>query len=92
MFGPNPTGPFSLTKIIGGLSKTLGMVNQMIPLYKEAKPMLANARNALGLIKEMSNNTTQRVMENTEKNLRPIKEKMTNYHNFTEQKGPTFFQ
>lgn len=91
MFGPSPVPTFSLTKIIGGLSKTLGVVNQMIPLYKEAKPLMTNARNALGLLREMSNTTTKRVMENTEKNLRPIKEQINNYHNFQEQKGPTFF-
>lgn len=30
----------SLTKIINGLSKTLNIANQMIPLYKQVKPIL----------------------------------------------------
>lgn len=30
----------SLTKIINGLSKTLNIANQMIPLYKQVKPII----------------------------------------------------
>lgn len=95
MFGPNPLNGFSLGKVIGGISKTLGVMNQLIPLYKEAKPMITNARNALGIIKEFSNNATNRVMSNTQKNLGPIKEKINvlkEKTNTTMQKGPTFFQ
>ena len=86
MFGPRiPT--FSLTSMLGGISKTLGVVNQIIPIYKEAKPMINNARNALSLIKEFGNTTTNKVISNTEKNMAPIKEKI---NNLNIQKGPTF--
>ncbi len=92
MFGPRSILPtFSLTKMLGGLSKTLGVVNQIIPIYKEAKPMISNARNAISLIKEFGNTTTNKVMTNTAKNLGPIKEKINNI-NISNQKGPTFFQ
>lgn len=96
MFGPRALGGLSFTRVLGGISKTLGVVNQIIPIYKEAKPMINNARNAFSLIKEFSNTTTNRVMANTEKNMKPIKEKInnlaTNNSNFSTQKGPTFFQ
>lgn len=43
---------FSLTKILGGISKTLGIVNQAIPIYKELKPMVSNARKLMDIAKE----------------------------------------
>lgn len=97
--GSPPPSPFSIGKLIGGISKTLNVANQVIPLYKEAKPMIQNARNAFSLIKEFTNTTTTKVMNNTEKNIKPIKEKIegiknTNVYNINveqNKKGPTFF-
>ena len=60
MFG-NPYGTgLSFTKVLSGLSKTLNIANQVIPIYKEAKPMINNARTILGALKEFgqSNNTS----------------------------------
>ena len=97
MFGPRlGTSTFSFGKILGGLSKTLGVVNQVIPLYKEAKPIIQNAKTAFNLIKEMGSTTTNRIINNTEKNVKQIKESITeindNKINYGNQKGPTFFQ
>ena len=92
MFGPRAAlGGLSFTKVLGGLSKTLGVVNQIIPLYKEAKPMISNAGKAISIIRELGNTTTNRVMTNTAKNMAPIKEKI-NKQILNNQKGPTFFQ
>lgn len=95
MFGPRiGASTFSFGKVLGGLSKTLGVVNQVIPIYKEAKPMIQNAKNAFNLIKEMSTSTSNRIINNTEKNLSPVKEKIKNFNteNSNNKKGPTFFQ
>jgi hypothetical protein len=46
---------FSFTRILGGLSKTLNVANQIIPLYNQAKPLINNARNILGVLKEVNN-------------------------------------
>lgn len=95
MFGPRLGSPFSFVKVIGGISKTLNVVNQVIPIYKEAKPLVSNARNAINLLKEFSNNTTKKVIENTNKNIGPIKEKLqniSNTNNNSNEKGLTFFQ
>lgn len=88
------TSTFSVGKILGGLSKTLGVVNQVIPIYKEAKPIIQNAKTAFGIIKELGNSTTNRIMANTEKNVKPIKEKINtiNSVNSSLSNGPTFFQ
>ena len=62
MFG-NPYGRgLSFTKILSGISKTLNVANQVIPLYKEAKPMINNAKTILGVLKELnpSNSKTEK--------------------------------
>lgn len=95
MFGQPPiSSSFSIGKVIGGISKTLNVVNQVIPLYREAKPMIQNARNAFSLIKEFTNTTTNKVVTNTTKNMEPIKQKVEilKQNNLNEnKKGPTFF-
>ena len=61
MFG-NPYGSgLSFTKIISGISKTLNVANQVIPIYREAKPMINNAKTIFSALKEFgktSSNTT----------------------------------
>ena len=93
MFG---TGPkvFSFSKMIGGMSKFLGVINEVIPIYKEAKPMITNARNAFSIVKEFGNNSLNKIIKNTEKNITPIKEKINNIQNvnLTSKNNPTFFQ
>ncbi len=93
MFGPRiGTSTFSFGKILGGLSKTLGVVNQVIPIYKEAKPIIQNAKSAFTLIKEMGTTTTNKIVNNTEKNMKQVKETIAKNLNNSNQKGPTFFQ
>ena len=47
------TNPLSFTKIISGISKSLNIVNQVIPLYKEVKPIISNASGILSVFKEI---------------------------------------
>lgn len=57
MFG-NPYGTgLSFTKVLSGISKTLNVANQVIPIYKEAKPMINNAKTILGALKEFGKST-----------------------------------
>ena len=93
MFGPKIGTSFSFGKILGGISKTLGVVNQVIPIYKEAKPMIQNARTAFSILKEFGNSTTNKIINNTEKNIIPIKEKINIINNVNSNiNNPTFFQ
>lgn len=93
MFG-SELKPFSWTKIIKGMSRTLGVINEVIPIYKEAKPMITNARNAFNMVKEFSNNSVNKIITNKEKNVAPLKEKINTIQNvnFTNVNKPTFFQ
>ncbi len=91
--GLSITKGLSFMKIIGGLSKTLQVANQIIPLYQKAKPVIINAKNMLGVLKEFNkssestNNNINKSSNNninlTEKNLANSKEKMS--------ASPTFF-
>ena len=72
MFG-NPYGTgLSFTKVLSGISKTLNVANQVIPIYKEAKPMINNAKTILGALKEFgkssnSNSSTSSTNQDTTK-------------------------
>lgn len=71
---------FSLTKIIGGLSKTLNVVNQLIPLYNQVKPYLGKASKLMNNINNFSLSQT-----NTPKTNQVEKNQIPN-------NLPTFFQ
>lgn len=45
----------SLTKVISGLSKTLQIANQVIPLYYKAKPIITNTKSVLKTLKNTTN-------------------------------------
>ena len=93
MFGPVFRG-LSIARVISGMSKGLDVANRIIPIYKETKPMIQNARNAVNLIKEFGNNTANKIVTNTTKNTKEIKEKINTIKsvNLTNHNNPTFFQ
>ena len=89
MFG-NPYGTgLSFTKVISGISKTLNVANQVIPLYKEAKPMINNAKTILGALKDIGkgNNNQTTTLKNSEK----TKKDTTPEARIISNNNPTFF-
>ena len=58
----------SLSKIIGGISKLLGIANQVIPIYKQAKPMLNKSFNFLSNVTDNINKITAPQSNNKKKN------------------------
>lgn len=74
MFGQNTinTG-LSFSKVLSGLSKALGVANQAIPLYKEIKPMVSNARKVLSVVKEFNKTNTIKVTNKENKKVIPDK-------------------
>ena len=90
MFGTNTIGSaFSLTKILGGISKGLTIANQVIPLYQQAKPMIQNARKVMSVLKEF-NKTSNSVTNKTTVEVTP-KEK-TEPTKVQSSNSPVFFQ
>lgn len=51
---PGPSNGLNLTKIIEGISRSLNIANQIIPLYEQTKPMIQNARKAFSVLKEIN--------------------------------------
>ena len=78
MFGPK-IPLYSFGTILSGISKTLNIVNQAIPLYNQISPAINNARNALTIIKEFNNKTINKTTNNIN-TLKQVKNR------------PTFFQ
>lgn len=50
--------------ILNGADRTLGLVNQTIPLVREAKPMFSNMKSMVKLAKAFRNETNTQVRNN----------------------------
>ena len=72
---------FSLLSIVSGLSKTLNIANQMIPLYKQVKPLIANSSKILSNLQSIKVGNNKQVKQVVNKQ-RPYKQ----------INMPTFFQ
>ncbi len=70
---------FSFLNIINGLSKTLNIANQMIPLYKQVKPLITNSNKILNNLQNLKN----KQVEPAKTNSTPIVKQLNT---------PTFFQ
>ena len=94
MFGAVRSG-ITLSSVLGGISKGLGILNQAIPLYREIKPMIGSARKVMSVLQELkvnnnSNNTTNSTSNNkTTIEVTPEEKKIVNG---TSQSAPVFFQ
>lgn len=88
MFGANSLkSTLSLGKVLSGISKGLNIVNQAIPIYKEVKPMIGNARKVMGILKEFSkDNVKVNDVKANKKEVTKITKSITSSTN------PTFFQ
>ena len=73
------TNGLSLTKILGGISKSLTIAEQIIPIYQKISPSISNLRNIVSNFK-INNN----IKNNTVKQIKTITNN-SNSHN------PTFF-
>lgn len=48
---------FTFSKVLSGAYKTLGLANQIIPLYQQVSPMVKNAKSAFSVLKNFNKNT-----------------------------------
>ena len=68
MFGNNiPTSGLTFSKVLSGISKTLNVANQVIPLYQQAKPMINNAKTIMSILKGLTNKSSSIKSANSEK-------------------------
>ena len=93
MFGAVRSG-ITLSSVLGGISKGLGILNQAIPLYREIKPMIGSARKVMSVLQEKkvnnnNNNTSNSISNNkTTINIEENKKIV----NESSQSAPVFFQ
>lgn len=83
-FGINAANGLSLVRILGSLSRTVGIIRQLTPIYKEIKPVLQKAP----ILFEKINS-----LRNISLNNQPIINKNDNqYEKKLIKDGPVFFQ
>ena len=75
----------SLAKVLNGLNKTLGLVNQAIPLYNSFKPILKNANSLMKIVDLMNTKDNLKEQVKEKPNVKRIEKKESN-------NLPTFFQ
>ncbi len=93
LFGALKGGGLTLGTIINGTQKTLGIVNQAIPLIKQVTPVMKNAKTMFRVMNEFKKvDTPSTSKKNTVSNTNATTTgetedaSQTNYSN-----GPTFF-
>lgn len=76
----------SLLKIITGLSKTLNIANQLLPIYKQVKPLISTYTNSLKKLplNNQTRNNTKQINTSTTEHTQDITTSSNN--------KPTFFQ
>lgn len=93
MFGTMRSG-ITLSSVLGGISKGLGILNQAIPLYREIKPMIGSARKVMSVLQELKvNNNSNNTNNSTINNKTTIDiEENKKIVNDSSQSAPVFFQ
>ena len=99
MYGSNLggiTNNLSISKVIKGISKTLNIANQVIPLYQQVKPIINKASSILSVFKEFNSNDDKNTTSSSSNNIKTTPKVLTN--TLSEKKElvanglPTFFQ
>ena len=90
MFGAPVQSGLTFTKVLSGIAKTLNVANQVIPLYREAKPMINNAKSIISVVREMgkSTNSKEKVVANNSNNNSIKKDTVNKRNRFN---NPKFF-
>ncbi len=82
----NSIKAFNWNGLLNGASKTINVMNQTIPLVRQAKPMFNNMKSILQLAKSFNNETSKQsklIKDNKHKDLVTKKEVINNnYPNF----------
>lgn len=77
-------GNLSFGNILSGTQKTLNIVNQAIPIVKQAGPVLNNAKTMFKVMNEFKKTETPTIVKNENTN-------QNNEINVSSENSPTFF-
>lgn len=86
----NGTSGLSLVRILGSLSRTMGVVKQIAPIYKEVKPLLSKAPLFFQKLNSLRNVTYN--MQNTGLEMAKNFNISNNQTDDYTSSGPVFFQ
>ncbi len=84
----------NLSKIISGVSDTLGMFNKAIPIYKQVSPIIKNVKSAFSTVTSIKEETKKEIIKEAKSFERPVnvlKKNNSNRGNFNLD-TLTFFQ
>ena len=84
-------GGLSLLKILGGLSKTIGIARQILPIYQDVKPLLQGVPKVFTKLSDLQNRTRE-ISTMVNSGLYTNSTSQTEEIPKTVSNGPTFFQ
>jgi len=87
---------FSLSTIINGTQKTLGLVNQAIPIVKQVTPVMKNAKTMFRVMNEFKKvdaptSDVTNTSSSVEDSVSTSESASTEENNYVSNGGPTFF-
>ncbi len=77
---------FSWSGIFNSIGKTVGTVNQIIPLYQNVKPIITNSKTLLKVMKGLNSPVSKQVKEPVNASFKPKEEKIIDTHFVEEEK------
>ena len=94
MFGTNTIkSGLTFGKVLNGISKTLSVANQVIPLYQQAMPMINNAKTIFSVLKKLKSENNNKESKTTDiSNLSPKEKIQKNIFRKENNNNPVFFQ
>lgn len=90
-------GKLSLGSIVAGTQKTLGVINQAIPVIRQVSPVVKNAKTMFKVMNEFKKTDTPKNTKEKVKQTNKVNENINqdNFHEEITEKinddGPTFF-
>lgn len=85
-------GGLSLSKIVGGISKGLGLVNQALPLYNQLKPIIANGKRLMSIVNIINKPDTPTKSNVSNSSSNNVNTQVSTTKKVSNNNLPTFFQ
>ena len=90
--GATKASTFTFTGLLNGASKTLGVINQAIPVFYQVKPIINNAKTMYRVAKEINSNDRKNTSTNNSNNNNSNNNTSTNNaSNNNDVNKPNFF-
>lgn len=82
----------TIGRLLTGLSKSLGIANQILPILKDYKPLVNNFKTIYNAVNKNNNNNNNEIINNKQVINNSIEKKVTNNkRTITNSDSPQFF-